>query len=460
MRLVFLIISLLILSTSLKSQETGVLTFDEFLGMVKKHHPIVKQANLILSESEIKLLKSKGAFDPKLEFNLDEKQFKDQEYFERTDVSFKVPTWYGVEFKGGYENNSGIFLNPEATVPTDGLFNLGVTVSVGEGLWIYERLATLKEAKFYLKQADVDNQILVNEILYNASSAYFSWLRAYKELEVFEEFIENAEERFEGILQNIELGEKPAIDSTEAKIILNNRNLNFEKSKLNLLKTSLEVSNFLWLNDVPVELKESVVPEYLLLSRIDQVLELNQFNSELFEVSNHPKIQSFGYKLQGAEIERRLKRNSILPTVDLRYNALNENLSDGNYLSANDYKFGVMIQAPLFLRKERADLKLANLKIEALGYEISALELALQNKIAAVLNEISSYQIQLDITNEIVSDYAILLQGEETKFQAGESSLFLINSRESKLIENRLKAIQTENQLLESKGRLFNVLAV
>ncbi len=458
MRIVFFLCFFVLHCNAAYAQETSVLSFEEYLGMVKKHHPTVKQANLILTESELKLLKSRGAFDPKLEFNLDEKQFKDQEYFSKTNASFKVPTWYGVEFKADYENNSGVFLNPEASVPASGLFSAGVSVSVGEGLWINERLTTLKQAKLYTAQAEVDNQILVNDILFKASEAYFVWLRAYQEFLVFEEFLGNAEERFTAILRNIELGEKPAIDSTEAKIILNSRILNLEKSKLKFRKSTLDLSNFLWLESVPVELKETVIPDLNLSSVIDQNLKITEFNSELYEVSNHPKIQSFGYKLQGAALDRSLKRNLILPTVDLRYNALSQNFSGEEYLSGNDYKIGVFIEVPLFLRKERAELKLSKLKMDAISFELSSTELVLKNKIEAATAEISSYQNQLLIINEIISDSAILLDGEETKFQAGESSLFLINSREFKLIENRLKAINTENQLYLAKGKLFNVL--
>jgi hypothetical protein len=44
----------------------------------------------------------------------------------------------------------------------------------------------------------------------------------------------------------------------------------------------------------------------------------------------------------------------------------------------------------------------------------------------------------------MVIDYTTLFKGEQQKFKAGESSLFLVNSRESKLIEATLKAIDIE----------------
>jgi len=70
------------------SQEANVLPFSEYLGHVKKYHPIVKQANLIIDESEAKLLKARGSFDPKLEVDYDRKRFKDTEYFNNLNASF------------------------------------------------------------------------------------------------------------------------------------------------------------------------------------------------------------------------------------------------------------------------------------------------------------------------------------------------------------------------------------
>ena len=51
----------------------------EYLGYVKAYHPFVKQANLIITESEGKLMKARGAFDPKLEVDYDRKKFKNTE---------------------------------------------------------------------------------------------------------------------------------------------------------------------------------------------------------------------------------------------------------------------------------------------------------------------------------------------------------------------------------------------
>ena len=92
-------------------------------------------------------------------------------------------------------------------------------------------------------------------ILYNATVSYFNWLKTYNEKRVYEAFLTNAEMRFNGIKKSFEVGDKPAIDTLEARIALNNRKLNLEKSRIKFIKSSLELSNYLWLNaNTPIEI--------------------------------------------------------------------------------------------------------------------------------------------------------------------------------------------------------------
>lgn len=441
-------------------QDSSVLSLTEYITYIKKYHPIVKQANLLLSESEAKLLKSRGAFDPKLEVDYDNKEFKNTEYYDKLNAAFKIPTWYGIELKGNFENNSGDFLNPEATVPEDGLYSVGVSISLAKGLLMNQRMADLKQAKLYESQAKSDNQLVVNEILFNALSAYFKWIKTYKEQEVFKDYLTNTKLRYDGIKRRYEMGESPAIDTTEARIAYHNRKLNLEKAILNYRKASLELSNFLWINDVPVEVKDEILPDTNIISQVDEILDISFFNLDSVQIEPHPKLQSLEYKLQGLEIEKRLRRNNLLPKIDVQYNFLSEAPGNSNSFNTANYKAGLAVSFPLFLRKERGDLNLTKYKIQAIEFEQQATRQSLLNKLNAVQQEIISYENQIAIANVIVTDYAILLNGEKRKFEIGESSLFLINAREAKLIENKLKLIDIENSLLNTKGKLFNTLGI
>jgi len=461
MRLLTLIFTILLYSSPTLAQDSlGVISLAEYLGYVKSYHPIVKQANLIINKSEAKLLKARGAFDPKLELDYDRKKFKDIEYFDKLNTTFKLPTWYGVEFKANFEQNSGEFLNPEASLPSDGLYSAGVSFSLAKGFLINKRIAMLKQAKLFVKQAKADRQLLVNKILYKATISYFNWLKTYNEKEIYNNFLANAEMRFKGIKKGYELGERPAIDTTEARIAFNDRKLNLEKARIKFVKSTLELSSYLWLSDnTPIEIKENIIPDTNTLNTVDETLNTSLFDVETLDLENHPKLKSLNYKVNSLDIEKRLKKNNLLPKINLQYNFLSETPDTPRSFGTDEYKSAVNISLPLFYRKERADLKLAKIKLQDTKFELQNTRVNLKNKITAINQELESYTVQNNLTDTIVSDYTKMLTAEERKFTLGESSLFYVNIRESKLITAKLKAVSIENDFFKTKASLFNVLA-
>ncbi len=435
------------------------LSLNEYLGFVKQYHPVAKLADLNLTAAQAKLLKSRGAFDPKVEVDWKTKNFDSKEYYDILNSTFKIPTWFGVELKAGFEQNEGEFLNPQNNVPDDGLYAAGVSVPIGQGLFINKRMAELKQAKILQNLTQAEIELQVNQLLYDAVNTYFNWYLAYQEVKVFEEFKTNAKVRFDGIKSRALAGDIPTIDTLEAKIIVQNRDLSLEQANLDYTKASLELANFLWFEDnLPLELAPNVTPEQLDNLAIDDVLGTNLLQLESFEIENHPKLQALNLKIDQLEVNKRLKAEMLKPQLDLNYNFITQPVNELQGFNTNDYKAGIYFKLPLFLRKERGDLKLAKVKLNQAELDLNYQRLQLRNKINATQQAINSYNKQLETYQTIVSNYGQLLSAEERKFSFGESSVFLINSRENKLIDAQLKQISAVGKLLKTKSKLFNVL--
>lgn len=434
-------ILLLLRFASLSSQETAndTLGFTEYLSYVKQYHPVVRQAQIHLQKGEAELLKARGAFDPKLEVDFDKKEFKGTEYYNLLNSTFKIPTWYGLELKAGFEQNEGFYLNPERRVPPEGLFSAGVSISATQGLIIDKRRAALRSAKALRSQAAAEVQLMVSEVIYEATLAYFEWARLHQQLEIYNGFVENARERYRGINLNAEMGEIPAIDTVEAGIALQDRLLQLEQTRVRLFKQRLEVSNFIWLeNNVPVELQPQISPESILKRTMTINTDIENFLQD-FSLDEHPKILAIEGKLEELKIQRLLKINNLLPKVNLEYNFLTPQPDLVDTYDTSNYKAGLKFSFPLFLRKERGELKIAEYKLQDTSLENEISRRKIENKINGMLQEINSYLIQIRLSREMVENYEKLLAAEERKFSFGESSLFLINTRESKLIEAQLK---------------------
>ncbi|QSS96053.1 TolC family protein [Psychroflexus sp. ALD_RP9] len=453
----FIIGLLLGLVSTAQTQEQ--LSLNEYLGFVKQYHPVAKLADLNLTAAQAKLLKSRGAFDPKVEVDWKTKNFDSKEYYDILNSTFKIPTWFGVELKAGFEQNEGEFLNPQNNVPDDGLYAAGISVPIGQGLFINKRMAELKQAKILQNLTQAEIELQVNQLIYDAVNTYFNWYLAYQEVQVFKEFKTNAEVRFNGIKSRALAGDIPTVDTLEAKIIVQNRDLSLEQANLDYTKASLELANFLWFEDnLPLELAPNVRPEQLDNLAIDDVLGTNLLQLENFDIENHPKLQALNFKIDQLQINKRLKAEMLKPQLDLNYNFITEPVNELQGFNTNDYKAGIYFKLPLFLRKERGDLKLAKVKLNQAELDLNYQRLQLRNKINATQQAINSYNRQLATYQTIVTNYDELLAAEERKFSFGESSVFLINSRENKLIDAQLKQISAVGKLLKTKSKLFNVL--
>lgn len=460
----FLLVFLLY-GTFLQAQNTTAVnpnnefSYNEFLGYVKKYHPLVKNADLEITRAQANLMMARGGFDPKIEVDFDKKQFKDKEYYSILNSSFKIPTWYGIEVKAGFDNNEGIYLNPQNTVPNQGLTSFGISVPLGQGLLINQRMADVRKAKMQVQLSQAERKLEAIAVLYDASIAYFNWKRNYDEVQLYKVYQKNADIRFKGIETLIKQGDKPAIDSIEAGIIVKNRTLSLEDSELKLAKAKLELSNYLWLdNSIPLELSDALIPENKLATTIQETLRTNDLQNQDFSITNHPKINALERKIDMLNVDRKLKANALLPKIDLSYSYLSEPSYIDNY-QFNDYKIGVNFAFPLFLRKERGGLKLAQFKVQETQYALSLERVQLTNKITAQKTEITSLTKQRNLIEGLVKNNETMLQSEERLFSFGESSLFLINTRENNLVSAQLAAIALENRFLISNSELFKIMA-
>ncbi|WP_300439591.1 TolC family protein [Christiangramia sp.] len=458
-KLIFILMLVMVNAGHASEKDSLRLGFEEYLAIVKKYHPLVKQAGLKVDEADFKLLKSRGFFDPKIQADLSEKDYKGTEYYNIFGAAFKVPTYYGLEFNAKFEENSGEYLNPQNTVPEEGLYSAGISLDVTNGLFMSERMAALKQAKIYQDQSLVKRDLMIAEILYDASSAYFNWYAAYQELLLYRSFVSNAEFRLRSVKTQFRLGDKPAIDTLEANITFENREIQLQQAELDYLKASLRLSNYLWTEaNVPLEITSEVRPNEDLFEKVNAMWLKNEIAVNE-EIDSNPKIRFLEYNLDILEIEKKLKANKLLPDLDINYNFITNQPEEWRGLNTQDYKFGFSFSLPIFLRKERGELQLAKLEVENSQYELLNASQEISNKLRSLQNEISSFRNQRFKLNTLVADYARLVDAEQRKFQLGDSSLFLVNSRENSYISAKLKEIEVILKYLKSQAELLKIKA-
>lgn len=430
-------------------QDSVALPVDSFMALVERHHPLAAQARLLRQAARAARLKASGGFDPKLFSEMDNKRFDEKNYYQLQNSGLEIPGWFGLKAKAGYELNEGIYLNGQNTVPGSGLWYADVSWTLGRGLFIDERRAMLKQARLLEESAEYEIDLALNTLFENALNAYWDWYSSYQEILIYQDALKLAEFRFNAVKRAAIVGDEPFIDTLEAAIQVQDRRVSLQKTRADFIHKRNVLATYLWLEgQIPLEINSRAYPIYQMAA------------SELFLPDNwfteHPALAVYDLKIERLDIERRLQVEQLKPELTVNYKFLNQPAPNdffANY-SVDNYNWGLKASFPLFVRKGRGEVLKQKVKIQEnqLSRDLKAQEI--RNKVAALQNELRLNASQLTQIRAMVNNYRRLLQAENTKFRNGESSLFLVNSRELKYIDSRLKEIATESKLNQVQAKL------
>ena len=109
----WLLLFMIGLSQALLAQDSlAVLNSEQVLLLVKKYHPVARQAQIGVLQSNANVTLTRGAFNPIIGGYLAQKNFSQIEYYNLTNAQIIIPTWYGIEQspsrRGHWQNWPGL----------------------------------------------------------------------------------------------------------------------------------------------------------------------------------------------------------------------------------------------------------------------------------------------------------------------------------------------------------------
>lgn len=433
-----------------------ILRQEDFYAIIRQNHPVAKQANLLVSLARSQVQAARGEFDPVLFFNNDRKTFDGKNYFNYQQAQVVIPTWFGIEAYAGLENNFGDFINPELS--RNRTSYAGVSIPLLKDLALDQRRAVLQQAQLFKSQTEWERRNMLNDLMVDAWFAYWNWAKDYEVYRVLRNAVQINEFRYELIKIAFEQGDRAAIDTTEALAQLQNFQQQREEAWLKFRKSSLELSTFMWLEDNrPVYLSDLVIPDTLWVQQNFGSIRIDDLSEWLTAAYNaHPKMQMIDYKLQILEVERRLKLQYLLPKADIKYNFLQKGYEvwkGVNFnLFNNNFKYGLNVVVPIPNRSGIGNYKAARIKIQSTELDRSFTQLNIDNKVRYHYNEVLNLQEQIRIFEDAYRNYVKLFEAEQLRFSLGETTLFILNARENKVLE-------TKQKLLELKAKFYQAYA-
>lgn len=452
---IFILAFLLLFSLNF-AQDSLKISAAEFINVVKNYHPLALKYQLQNRLAEAEITRARGRFDPVLAGKIGEKNIDGTKYYEQKNVELGIPTWYGIDVHGSYNHLDGQKLNNSDT--KGGLYRFGVTVPLAKNLLYDKRRAMLDQAKFGLKMTEAEQVVLTNDLLLEAENTYWEWVQHYEIYKLKSEIVDINKDRLKLTKKTFEFGEKPAIDTIEALSQIQSFELQQRDAFLSFVKSTQQIQLYLWKdNQQFYELSEIIYPadnlaEHFAYSDFEFLID----DIKSRQINMHQSILYYNQKQNILESERRLKWQSFLPKVDFTYNFFNKENYSADFLPLfdNNFQYGLKLEIPIFQREARANYQMAKIKLNQNQLDTNMKIRELDVKIETYKNEIQNYHTQIDLSRNNLLNYRKLLYAEEMKYSNGESSLFLINSRENKVIEAQEKFISIRTKFLKSFNKL------
>lgn len=432
----------------------NTLSFSQYLQIVRTYHPVIREAAIEVEMAQGEILKANGAFNPIISAEMGQKVLGGTQYYSYTNPTVKWPVWFGAEIEAGTERWQGDRLEVGQT--KGDISYIGVSVPLLKDLLLDKRRAYLQQARVMHSMAKSQRQIWVNDIMFEAIETYIKWLEAYQSLQAIQQLVNVNQERVRQIKAIWQSGERAAIDTTEAYTQWQSMLLMQNDYEVKWIQAGYALSAFLWKEkNEPQGLPDEVIPDSNAWSFDETALE-GLVTELLHQIDDrHPYLQWYQQKINWQRIDKRLKFQELLPKLNVQYNQLSKSaafsgIGNMNQFLDNNYKYGIKFETPLLFSNGRASYRIATLKLEQLQLNEAQKKMELQVKLKQYFASYSNLKKQLAIQSGQVENFRKLVQAEENRFSQGESSLFLMNSRENKLIENIIKQVELNAKKLKS----------
>ena len=446
--------------------DTSFLSLEAVLKMSLSYHPIVKQANLLNENAVATLRTARGQLDPKVELDYSLKDFKETEYYNLLNTTFKIPTWVGIDPKVEFIQNRGDFVSRENLIP-DATDNqqvaVGISVPLGKGLFFDERRNMIRQAEAFSQIADAEQTKEVNKILFTIIKDYWNWYLSYQKLILMDQAIDLAQNLFDRTIIDFQYGEAAVVDTLQAKINLQKRTVDFRKTQLEYELSKLNLGKHLWSEDlIPLELQANVLPDSLTLFSTPRDSELR--GAIEFALTSHPEIGKLEGKRNQLEADQKWARESLKPQVDLSYSLIDAPLDpDFNTKGVEfgeNYKMGVDFSFPILLRKERGKLQQTQLKLQSNEFELAQSQINIKNEVIGAFAQSIAFQDLLVQYQGVSQNYRRLLDAEIINLQNGETDLFKLNIQQDKFIEAQTDYYDAFTKWEKSKAEYYHITGV
>lgn len=445
------------------------ITEQAFVEAVMAYHPAARQAELTEVAALAKQQAARGAFDPVINGQEKGKVWDGERYYTVTEANLVVPTASPIDVVIGRDDVDGSRVNASRYLPDGGQWRAGVRLDLGQGLITDARRTALRQAQVLVELGSAARELMELDLRLSAQEAFWSWWKAESVLDMSQEALTLARTQRNQVIRAVAEGARAAIDTVEVGLILSRREADLKSAQAQSIVARAKVEAMLWEGARPVALDPRALPSGgasdQALSQ-DPVVEsaLQQAVSVPDEAAmRHPAVAEVEGQWALQRYTTRLARQGLRPTIEGRMDWLTGldarvNPAEADFLSRPDFAgfdpgqrqvTSLKVSMPLFLRKARGDVAQAEAELEKRSQKRLDISRQWQVQFAAVKAALPAKVAAAESAARAARQSRLLLEAERSKWEAGESDLFRVNTREAAWVKARKTAIflQFEAQL-------------
>lgn len=356
----------------------------------------------------------------------------------------------------GYRIGRGNFPIYDDELPTKdgGEVSLGIIFSLLRNREIDERRFKLSDTSLAQQLAGIDYQITKLSTQLKAQHAYAEWLAAGLTFRVYEDLLVLAQDRQKNLLTRIKAGDASQIMATENEQNLVKRRALLNDARRDFIKCSNNLSLF-WRNkqgepliavtgNVPRKFPRTVIP-----TRQNVQADINRI------ISDRPELKYIQLAMKQQQLRQRLGENNLLPDLDVGFELAKDQGRGLQRLEGVETIGMVKFSVPLQRNLGQGQV----IQAQAQARQLKHKERLTTDMLRAEMYNLAA---DLEITGEnlVLSDKEVMLamkmqDAERRLLNNGISNLFLVNSREEKAAEARIKNILSNKDVFKTLGSYY-----
>ena len=429
-----------------------VVPWNEFIGTVRDRSVDVRVAQAKVREAQAKRMAAFAAFEPRIDLSSEGKDYgNDLQYrLDRAEARVGLPG--GIDLVGGASQATGAFINPERKTPTEGLANFGISAPLGGALIFSDRQYAWGAASRDLELEEAKLDRVQRKVTLDAVKAYTFWQAQSEVQSAVDDALAVAAERLRLVREAFRLGERSEMDTLEAYLSWVDRRADAAKQQNLSAAAVADVERLLrGAEDISVNLRGARPEERPVILGLNAELSIAGPGAQ-----NVPELAMAGAALRRERLATTTAWAQWLPAPYVDYRMIQWGGSAWNPESVQ-WKVGLAV--PLFNQKARADLAGAQARLRAAQANATSTQNAVEVLRTQLELQVQALDSELKaLTASETAAYA-LLQQERRRFALGESTMFILATRESKYLEAvqkrtlasaKLQSVEAERRLLTS----------